>query len=466
MRYISTRGEAEESTFEDVLLSGLAKDGGLYVPKTWPTIEHRELESFAQMSYQEIAFSVMKKFIGDTFSDSEFVTMINQAYSDFDHKAICPLVQLSENHFLLELFHGPTLAFKDIAMQLIGQMFDHVLRKRNLRATIVAATSGDTGSAAMDAFKNSELADIFVLFPEGRVSEVQRRQMTTLGRPNIHALAVDGNFDDCQALVKQMFNDPKFRQQVNLTGVNSINWARVMAQTVYYFTTATALGAPKRKISFTVPTGNFGDIFAAYVAKKMGLPIDRLVIASNQNDILHRTLLTGVYSKKVLQQTISPSMDIQVASNFERLLFDLYEGSSKPIRMLMQKLDNGGNFSLSAEVLSKLREHFSSGTSSEEDTFKTMKQALKDFGELICPHTAVGMAVANEVRKKNGQNTPMITLATAHPAKFSESVTACTGIRPALPARYLDLFSKGEVVTPVKKNLNEIKTIISERILL
>ena len=466
MRYISTRGEAEESTFEDVLLSGLAKDGGLYVPKTWPTIEHRELESFAQMSYQEIAFSVMKKFIGDTFSDSEFVTMINQAYSDFDHKAICPLVQLSENHFLLELFHGPTLAFKDIAMQLIGQMFDHVLRKKNLRATIVAATSGDTGSAAMDAFKNSELADIFVLFPEGRVSEVQRRQMTTLGRPNIHALAVDGNFDDCQALVKQMFNDPKFRQQVNLTGVNSINWARVMAQTVYYFTTATALGAPKRKISFTVPTGNFGDIFAAYVAKKMGLPIDRLVIASNQNDILHRTLLTGVYSKKVLQQTISPSMDIQVASNFERLLFDLYEGSSKPIRMLMQKLDNAGNFSLSPEVLSKLREHFSSGTSSEEDTFKTMKQALKDFGELICPHTAVGMAVANEVRKKNGQNTPMITLATAHPAKFSESVTACTGIRPALPARYHDLFSKGEVVTPVKKNLNEIKTIISERILL
>ena len=466
MRYISTRGDGEHSTFEEVLLSGLAKDGGLYVPKAWPKVENKELESFTQMSYQEIAFAVMKRFTGDTFLDDQFKEMINKAYSDFDHKAICPLVQLSENHFLLELFHGPTLAFKDVAMQLIGQMFDHVLRKKNLRATIVAATSGDTGSAAMAAFKNCELADIFVLFPEGRVSEVQRRQMTTLGRPNIHALALDGNFDDCQALVKQMFNDIKFRKTVNLTGVNSINWARIMAQTVYYFTTAIALGAPKRKISYTVPSGNFGDIFAAYVAKKMGLPLDRLVIASNQNDILHRTLLTGVYSKKVLKQTISPSMDIQVASNFERLLFDLYEGGSEPIKILMKNLDQYGNFDLSPEVLNKLRKNFNSGTSSEEDTFKTMKQTLKDFGELICPHTAVGIAVANQVRKKSSQDTPMITLATAHPAKFSESVVQSTGIRPELPVRYHDLFSKVEVVTQVKNSLNEIKTIISDRSLL
>ena len=464
MRYISTRGEGEESSFEEVLLSGLAKDGGLYVPKIWPIIEYDELEAFSQMSYQEIAFAVMRRFTGDTFSDYKFRKMINAAYSDFDHKSICPLVQLSENHFLLELFHGPTLAFKDVAMQLIGQMFDYVLRKKNLRATIIAATSGDTGSAAMAAFKNSELADIFVLFPLGRVSEVQRRQMTTLGRPNIHALALDGNFDDCQALVKQMFNDSKFRKQVNLTGVNSINWARIMSQIVYYFSAATALGAPKRKISFTVPTGNFGDIFAAYVAKKMGLPLDKLVIASNENDILHRTLLTGVYSKKILRQTISPSMDIQVASNFERLLFDLHEGSSKLIRMLMQNLDKDGSFDLSPKVLDKLRESFSSGTTSDEDTLKTIKQVLKDFGELICPHTAVGLAVANQERK-NFKKSPMITLATAHPSKFPVAVKRSTGVLPALPTRYDDLYSRNEVVTHVKNSLNDIQTIISERIL-
>ena len=464
MRYISTRGEGEESNFEEVLLSGLATDGGLYVPKIWPTIEHDEQETFSQMSYQEIAFSVMRRFTGDTFSDHEFRKMINAAYSGFDHKSICPLVQLSENHFLLELFHGPTLAFKDVAMQLIGQMFEHVLRKKNLRATVIAATSGDTGAAAMAAFKNSEMVDIFVLFPLGRVSEVQQRQMTTLGRPNIHALALDGNFDDCQALVKQMFNDSKFRKSVNLTGVNSINWARVMSQIVYYFTAATALGTPKRKISFTVPTGNFGDIFAAYVAKKMGLPLDKLVIASNENDILHRTLLTGVYRKKILRQTISPSMDIQVASNFERLLFDLHEGSSKLIRMLMQNLDKDGSFDLSPKVLDKLRESFSSGTTSDEDTLKTIKQVLKDFGELICPHTAVGLAVANQERK-NIKKSPMITLATAHPSKFPVAVKRSTGVLPALPTRYDDLYSRNEVVTNVKNSLNEIQAIISERIL-
>jgi threonine synthase len=416
------------------------------------------------MSYQEIAFAVMKRFTGNTFSDEKFKEMIDSAYSDFDHKAICPMVQLSENHFLLELFHGPTLAFKDVAMQLIGQMFDYVLRKKNLRATIIAATSGDTGSAAMDAFKNSELVDLFILFPEGRVSEVQKRQMTTLGCPNIHALALDGDFDDCQALVKRMFNDHKFRKQVHLTGVNSINWARVMSQIVYYFSSAVALGAPKLKVSFTVPTGNFGDIFAAYVAQKMGLPIDRLVIASNQNDILHRTLLTGRYRKQGLVHTISPSMDIQVASNFERLLFDLYGGSSEPIKMLMQSLDQDGSFELSSKVLDKLRESFSSGSVSEEEILKTMKQVLEDFDELICPHTAVGLSVANRIRK-NDSGSPMITLATAHPAKFSNVVIQSTGVTPALPKRYDDLFSKNEVVTYVKNDLNEIKTIISERIL-
>ena len=462
MRYVSTRGQQEDLSFEEVLISGLARDGGLYVPKAWPKISEEEMISFANLSYQDIALKVMKPFIGDTFQDDEFQVMIENAYSNFDHAAVCPLVQLSKNHYLLELFHGPTLAFKDIAMQLIGQMFNNILQKRNLRATVVAATSGDTGSAAMAAFKNSDLVDVFILFPNGRVSNVQRRQMTTIGKSNIHALAVEGDFDDCQSLVKQMFNNTHFRETVNLTGVNSINWARVMSQIVYYFSSAIALGAPTQRLNFTVPTGNFGDIFAAFVAKKMGLPIGKLVIASNQNDILHRTLKTGVYSREGLKATMSPSMDIQVASNFERLLFELYDGRFDFVQNAMQDLSKYGRFELSSDAMGKMRQDFLSGAASEKITSGTIKKTLIDYGQLVCPHTAVGLAVANELLENQGV-TPMITLATAHPAKFPDSVEEFTGVTPKLPERYNDLFSKNEIFTLVKNNFSEITKIISKR---
>ena len=463
MKYVSTRGQKEELSFEEVLISGLANDGGLYVPKIWPQMSENDLCSFAGLSYEEIAFKVMKPFIGQAFADDEFRLMIKTAYSSFDHTSVCPLVQLSQNHFLLELFHGPTLAFKDVAMQLIGQMFDNILRKKDRRATVVAATSGDTGSAAMAAFKESDLVDVFILFPKGRISDVQRRQMTTLGRNNIHALAVEGDFDDCQSLVKQMFNDFEFRERVNLTGVNSINWARVMSQIVYYFTSAISLGAPNRQLDFIVPTGNFGDIFAAYVAKKMGLTINKLVIASNQNDILHRTLESGVYRKKGLQHTVSPSMDIQVASNFERLLFELYERETELVQNAMDGLATDGLFKLASGPLEKFREDFLSGSVSEDMTYKTIKRALNDYGELVCPHTAVGLAVADKLYQNNCV-VSRVTLATAHPAKFPTSVKDCTNVAPRLPERYEDLFKKSETYLSIKNNFSDVKKIISERI--
>ncbi len=462
MRYVSTRGHDEELNFEEVLLSGLARDGGLYIPKVYPNVSAEEIESFGELSYQDIAFHIMQLFTGNTFSDIELKSMIEMAYSSFNHEAICPLVQLSKDHFLLELFHGPTLAFKDIAMQIIGQMFHNILGRKKLKATVVAATSGDTGSAAMAAFKETDMVDVFILFPLGKVSEVQRKQMTTLGRPNMHAIAVEGDFDDCQLLVKQMFGDSHFREKVNLTGVNSINWARVMSQIVYYFSAGVALGAPKRKLNFTVPTGNFGDIFAGYVAKKMGLPIDKLAIATNQNDILHRTLLTGFYSKQGLKETVSPSMDIQVASNFERLLFDLYDGRIECVKGAMNSLKKDNKFALSSKAMCNLQKDFRSGTASQEMTLSTINQTLQDYGELVCPHTAVGLAVANQLRLIE-TTTPMVTIATAHPGKFPESVKKSTSITPLLPDRYSDLFLKTEKYMSVENKFDQIKEIISER---
>ena len=322
MRYISTRGAAPVLSFEEAMLTGLARDGGLYVPETVPTLTADEIAAMAGLPYEEIAFRVMWPYVGDAFTEAEFRGIIARAYASFDHPARAPLTQLGPNLFLLELFHGPTLAFKDFAMQLIGQLFEAALSRRGERVTIVGATSGDTGSAAIEAFRGLDAVEVFILLPKGRTSEVQRRQMTTPTEPNVHALLLEGDFDDCQARVKDMFNDFAFRDRMRLAGVNSINWARVLAQVVYYFAAATALGAPHRKVSFTVPTGNFGDIFAGYIARKMGLPIDRLVIATNQNDILHRTLVTGAYTRETVVPSISPSMDIQVSSNFERALFD------------------------------------------------------------------------------------------------------------------------------------------------
>ncbi len=456
MKYISTRGQAPELSFEEAMLTGLARDGGLYVPSEWPQMSKAEIAALAGLPYEDAAFRIMRPFVGETFTDTEFREIITRAYAGFGHAARCPLVQLEPGHFLLELFHGPTLAFKDVAMQLIGQMFEVSLKRQNRRVTIVGATSGDTGSAAIEAFRGLDAVDVFIMYPDGRVSDVQRRQMTTPSEANVHALAVAGDFDDCQALLKDMFNDFTFRDEVGLAGVNSINWARVLAQVVYFFTSAVALGCPHRPVSFTVPTGNFGDIFAGHVAKRMGLPIDRLVIATNQNDILHRTLQSGAHAKQGVTPSISPSMDIQVSSNFERLIFDLYDREGAAVAQLMDSLKAEGSFTLSQGALSRLTDEFDSGRASEDETSRTISDAHKAYAEVLCPHTAVGVKVA---REQTGTS-PMITLATAHPAKFPAAVKAATGLHPDLPPRMGDLFERPERITHVANDLGAIETII------
>ncbi len=459
MQYISTRGQAPVLSFGEAMMTGLARDGGLYVPATIPTLTKDEIAALAGLPYEEIAFRVMSPFMGDTFSETEFRGLIARAYAGFGHAARAPLKQLGPNHFLLELFHGPTLAFKDFAMQLIGQMMQAALAKTGERITIVGATSGDTGSAAIEAFRGLANVDVFILFPHGRVSEVQRRQMTTPAEANVHALAMDGDFDDCQARVKDMFNDFAFRDGVRLAGVNSINWARVLAQVVYYFSSAVSLGAPHRAVSFTVPTGNFGDIFAGYIARQMGLPIEQLVIATNQNDILDRALKSGAYATDGVKPSISPSMDIQVSSNFERALFDAYDRDGAAVAALMAELKDGG-FTISQGALETLRATFASGRCSEDETRATIKATLASAGELLCPHSAVGVKVAEE----NLGPAPMITLATAHPAKFPDAVEEASGIRPALPARMADLFDRPERVTRVPNDLAALEALVRERI--
>ena len=459
MQYISTRGQAPALSFGEAMMTGLARDGGLYVPQTIPTFTPDEIAALAGLPYEEIAFRVMSPFMGDTFAEAEFRGLIARAYAGFGHAARAPLKQLGPNHFLLELFHGPTLAFKDFAMQLSGQMMQAALARTGERITIVGATSGDTGSAAIEAFKGLANVDVFILFPHGRVSEVQRRQMTTPAEGNVHALAMDGDFDDCQARVKDMFNDFAFRDGVRLAGVNSINWARVLAQVVYYFAGAVSLGAPHRKVSFTVPTGNFGDIFAGYIARKMGLPIDRLVIATNQNDILDRALRSGDYMTDGVKPSISPSMDIQVSSNFERALFDAYGRDGAAVAALMAELKSGG-FHISQGALEALRAEFDSGRCSEEETRATIRTIAAATGEVLCPHSAVGVKVAEE----HLGAAPMITLATAHPAKFPDAVEQATGHRPALPARMADLFARPERVTRVPNDLAAIQSLIRARI--
>ncbi|MBI1493481.1 threonine synthase [Halocynthiibacter styelae] len=460
MKYISTRGQAPELSFEDAMLTGLARDGGLYVPEDVPTLTKAEIADMAGLSYEEIAYRVMRPFVGDSFGDDEFRGLIQKAYAGFAHDARAPLKQLAPNHFLLELFHGPTLAFKDFAMQLIGQMFQAALTKRGQRIVIVGATSGDTGSAAIEAFKGLDNVDVFIMFPEGRVSEVQRRQMTTPSENNVHALAVKGDFDDCQARLKDMFNDHAFRDEVGLAGVNSINWGRVLAQVVYYFSSAVSLGAPHREVSFTVPTGNFGDIFAGYIAKKMGLPIKELVIATNQNDILHRTMETGAYTKEGVSPSISPSMDIQVSSNFERALFDAYGRDGDAIRSVMNDLSESGSFSISQGAMEALREQFTSGRVSEEETSETIKDMLTRTGEVLCPHSAIGARIGDA----NLSEVPMITLATAHPAKFPAAVKDACGVDVGLPAHMADLFERSERVTPVANDLTALTSLIRERL--
>ncbi len=456
--YISTRGDAPALGFSDAMLAGLARDGGLYVPREWPHFSADDIRAMRGLSYSEIAFRVLSPFVGDEIAPATLHRIIEESYATFRHPAVCPLVQTGPNEFILELFHGPTLAFKDVAMQLLARLMDHVLAERGERVTIVGATSGDTGGAAIEAFAGTERADVFILFPEGRVSPVQQRQMTTSGAPNVHALAVKGNFDDCQALLKDMFNDHGFRDGVSLSGVNSINWARVMAQIVYYFTAALSLGGPDRAISFTVPTGNFGDIFAGYAAKRMGLPVDQLVIATNDNDILARTLATGEYATRGVVPTTSPSMDIQVSSNFERLLYFASGGNVDEIRRYMQSLKQSGSFTVEEKTLEAIRAEFAAGRSDMAETAGTIGSVLEESGYLLDPHTATGVKVA---RGLEASSAPMVVLSTAHPAKFPQAVKDASGVEPPLPAWLGDLMERKESFTVVPSDLKLLQDHIS-----
>ncbi|WP_349437644.1 threonine synthase [Pararhizobium sp. A13] len=459
VKYVSTRGEAPSLSFCDALLAGLARDGGLYVPKEWPSFSKKQIRALRGKSYQEIAFAVLSPFVDGEIPDDTFRAMIDEAYATFRHPAIAPLVQTGPNAFIMELFHGSTLAFKDVAMQLLGRLMDYVLAERNQRATIVGATSGDTGGAAIDAFAGRDRTDIFILFPHGKVSPVQQHQMTTSTASNVHALAVKGNFDDCQNLVKAMFNDVAFRDRVALSGVNSINWARIMAQIVYYFTTALVLGGPDRKISFTVPTGNFGDIFAGYVAMQMGLPIDKLIVATNENDILARTLKTGRYEMRDVKATTSPSMDIQISSNFERLLFEAYDRDASKVRGAMASLKQSGAFEIEEKALKNIRKVFRAGRASERQVAETIRSTLEATGYLLDPHTAIGVFVAGKHEKPN---TPMVTLSTAHPAKFPAAVKSASGIDPALPTWLADLMVREERFDILEPELKIVENFISE----
>lgn len=457
MRYVSTRGQAPVLNFEQAMLTGLARDGGLYVPEIVPALS--DIAALEGLPYEEVAYRVVSPFTGDSFTEDELRGAIARAYARFNHVARAPLVQLAPGHHLLELFHGPTLAFKDFAMQLIGQLFQIALARSGQRITIVGATSGDTGSAAIEAFKGLDNVDVFILFPHGRVSEVQRRQMTTPDAANVHALALSGHFDDCQARLKDLFNDHDFRDGVGLAGVNSINWARIVAQVVYYFSAAVSLGAPHREVDFTVPTGNFGDIFAGSIARAMGLPIRRLVVATNQNDILHRALSTGEYRTGTVEPSISPSMDIQVSSNFERALFWAYGGDAGAIRQLMDELKTGG-FTISQGALQALRAQYTSGRVSEAETLAMIRTIRAETGQVLCPHSAVGVAVA---RSHLEPGVPMVTLATAHPAKFPDAVHEAVGLRPPLPPHLEALFDLPERVTRVENDAEALKSLILER---
>lgn len=461
MTYISTRGEAASLTFEDVLLRGLARDGGLYVPETWPTLSADTIQGFAGRPFAEVAAHVISQFSGASLSEGKILAMAEDAYGRFGHPAVTPLVQIDRNRWVLELFHGPTLAFKDVAMQMLARLMDHALANRGQRAVIVGATSGDTGGAAIEAFRGSERVDVVILFPEGRVSDVQRRMMTTPADANVHAVAVRGTFDDCQALVKGMFNDHAFRDSMNLAGVNSINWARIVAQVTYYFVAGVALGAPHRAVSFAVPTGNFGDILAGWVAKRMGLPIERLVIASNTNDILPRAHATGVYEMQPVVETSSPSMDIQISSNFERFLFEASGRDAEYIRGVMGALQQGRRFELGV-CAAPFRETFDARMASEAAVTEAIRRTKTESGYLMDPHTACGL-VALEAALPQGE-APGVVLSTAHPAKFPDAMERITGERPGLPERLSGLLEAPERYPVVDNDLASVKRFVEETV--
>ena len=460
MKYVSTRGEAPVLDFEGVVLAGLAEDGGLYLPVEWPTLSADTLRSFRGRTYVDVAVEVMAPFVAPSITRDELRTLCEGAYGGFAHAEVTPVVRLGEMH-LLELFHGPTLAFKDVALQLLGRMFDHLLTRRGERATVVGATSGDTGSAAIEGCRGRDALDIFILHPHGRTSEVQRRQMTTVADANVFNLAVEGTFDDCQDIVKAMFRDPQWRGPLNLTAVNSINWARVMAQIVYYVTASVALGAPDRELDFTVPTGNFGDVFAGWCARRMGVPVGRLIVATNTNDILARALETGSYRVDGVVPTLSPSMDIQLSSNFERLLFEASGRDAAAVRSWMAALRSDGGFELPAPVLDSMREVFGAHRVDDEGTLAVIGRVARELGQVVDPHTAVGIGAAEAVGARPG--VPMVVLATAHAAKFPDAVETATGERPRLPEHLADLLDREERYDVVPADLQTVADYVAAR---
>ena len=462
MRYISTRGQAPSLSFEDVLLTGLASDGGLYVPETLPQFSHQEIASWSKLSYADLAHKILLPFVEEDISSSELKTMVDETYAGFNHKAVAPLIQLDQNEWVLELFHGPTLAFKDFALQLLGRLMDNALIKRDKHLVIMGATSGDTGSAAIEGCKHSKRVQMFILHPHERVSEVQRRQMTTLMGDNIHNIAVRGNFDDCQQMVKQSFSDQSFLKGGQLGAVNSINWARIMAQVVYYFYAAVALGGPHRSVSFSVPTGNFGDIYAGYLAKKMGLPIQQLIVATNENDILHRCISANQYQKQGLVQTLSPSMDIMVSSNFERLLFDLYDRDGAALNELVTGLNNGTTNSLEPKRWEKARELFSSHRVDDEKTCDVISQIAQQHNYLLDPHSAIGVE-AGRVCNQHPE-VPMVTLATAHPVKFPDAIIKAGQVVPQLPSHLTDLLDRPERCEVLDNNLSTVQNYMMSQL--
>jgi len=463
MKYISTRGGVEPKSFEDVVLTGLAEDGGLFVPEQLPKFSVEEIASWGELSYEELALKIITPFVAGSIPEQDLRQLIEKSYAGFRHEAVAPLVQAGHNQWILELFQGPTLAFKDFALQFLGNLLDYILAKRDQKVVIMGATSGDTGSAAIEGCRHCKHLDIFILHPYQRVSEVQRRQMTTVLEDNIHNLALHGNFDDCQNMVKASFADQSFLPEGRqLAAVNSINWARIMAQIVYYFWASLALGGPHKKVSFSVPTGNFGDIFAGYLASKMGLPIEQLVIATNQNDILHRCISDNDHSTQPLEQSLAPSMDIMISSNFERLLFDLYDRDGQQIANLMADAKHG-HMKLSDTALAKARKLFSSYRCDDNGMVEVIRSTYEDSGYLLDPHTAIGLAAAREC--SNNKATPMVTLATAHPAKFPDAVRqAGYPEDPALPPHMANLFDREERYTVLDNDQQAVQKFIAENI--
>ncbi len=459
MKYISTRGQAPALDFADVMLTGLASDGGLYVPEVLPRFTPEEIASWAGLSYPELALKVIEPFVAESIPHDVLKSCIDKAYESFAHVAVAPLTQTDSNEWVLELFHGPTLAFKDFALQLLGRLLDYVLTERGEKMVIVGATSGDTGSAAIEGVRHCANVDMFIMHPNNRVSEVQRRQMTTILADNVHNIAIEGNFDDCQAMVKACFADQSFLGgKVRLGAVNSINWARIVAQVVYYFYAGLKLGAPHRSVAFSVPTGNFGDIFAGYIARQMGLPVNQLIVATNRNDILHRFISQNSYAKEQLEPTLSPSMDIMVSSNFERLLFDLHGRNGQAMRELMDEFNQKGAFSIDEGRWNFARQLFDSQCVDDATTVATIKEVFEQTEYLLDPHTAIGLRAARDCRRD--ANVPMVVLGTAHPVKFPEPVVQAGLEAPALPHHLSDLFDREERMSVLANDLSGLQAFI------